>query len=138
MIKVMWLLKRKAGITPEQFREHYERSHVAMAHKYIGHLLTTYVRNYKVETAGGPYFENEGFAAFDWDFDVITEWTCPSQQAFDEIMKIFLDPQVGREFYEDEFNFMDRDRTVMFKCEAVDTGTGDGKGTLLRHQSAVG
>jgi uncharacterized protein (TIGR02118 family) len=133
----MWLLKRKGGISPEQFRDHYERSHVAMAQKYIGHLLTSYVRNYKVETAGGPYYENEGFAKLDWDYDVITEWTCPSQEAFDEIMRIFLEPKVGKEFYEDEFNFMDRDRTLMFKCEAVDTGTGDGWATIKQRDSFV-
>lgn len=138
MFKVIWLLKRKEGITLEQFREHYERSHVALAHKYIGHLLTSYVRNYKVETAGGAYFENDGFAAFDWDYDVITEWTCPSEEAFNEIMALFLEPDIGREFYEDEFNFMDRDRTIMFKCEAVDNGTGDGRATLDRQNRAAG
>lgn len=122
-VKVMWLLKRKPGITHEQFREHYERSHVALAHKYIGHLLTHYVRNYKTEIAGGGYFENGGFGNIPWDYDVITEWVCPNQEAFDKIMQIFLEPDVGREFYEDEFNFMDRDRTIMFKCDPVDTGT---------------
>ena len=52
-------------------------------------------------------------------------------------MKIFLDPKVGKEFYEDEFYFMDRDSTLMFKCEAVDTGTGDGWATFKRSNSSV-
>ena len=50
MYKVMWLLKRKAGISHAQFREHYENSHVRLAHKYIGHLMLDYKRNYKTET----------------------------------------------------------------------------------------
>jgi hypothetical protein len=126
----MWLLTRKPGITPKQFRAHYERSHVALAHKYIGHLLTEYRRNYKVETAGGPYFENSGFAPFDWEYDVITEFVLPDAAALNEMFRIFSDPVIGQEFYEDEFNFMDRSKTIMFKCEAVDTGTGDGGGSL--------
>jgi hypothetical protein len=36
MFKVMWLLRRKPGISHAQFKEHYERSHVVMAQKYIG------------------------------------------------------------------------------------------------------
>ena len=53
MYKVMWLLKRKAGISHAQFREHYENSHAKLAHKYIGHLMLEYKRNYKTETWGG-------------------------------------------------------------------------------------
>jgi hypothetical protein len=36
MVKVIFLLKRKAGLTPQQFRAHYESSHVKLAQKYIG------------------------------------------------------------------------------------------------------
>ncbi|WP_323809663.1 EthD domain-containing protein [Sphingobium baderi] len=39
MIKIIWLLKRKPGMSKEAFREHYENSHVVLAHKYVGHLL---------------------------------------------------------------------------------------------------
>ena len=126
VVKIMWLLKRKPGLTAEQFREHYERSHVPMAQKHIGHLLLEYRRNYKVETAGGPYFENGGFAAFDWDYDVITEFVLKSNADVSEMFRVFSDPLVGQEFYEDELNFMDRDRTIMYRCEVVDTSPSDG------------
>src|SRR3546814_14773322 len=49
MIKMLWLLKRKPGMSKEAFREHYENSHVVLAHKYVGHLLEGYHRNYPVE-----------------------------------------------------------------------------------------
>jgi hypothetical protein len=41
MFKVMWLLKRKKGITFEQFRDHYENSHSILGKKYLGHLAET-------------------------------------------------------------------------------------------------
>ena len=52
MIKILWLLKRKAGITPEQFRERYER-HARLGQELAGHLISRYKRNYKIETKGG-------------------------------------------------------------------------------------
>src|SRR3982074_2903866 len=45
-VKVIFFLKRKAGLTPQQFRTHYENSHVKLAQKYIGHLVVAYKRNY--------------------------------------------------------------------------------------------
>lgn len=46
MYKVMWLMKRKAHLTHEEFREHFERSHAPMAQKFAGHLFAEYRRNY--------------------------------------------------------------------------------------------
>src|SRR4051794_32707745 len=39
MFKAIFFLKRKPGISHEQFREHYENSHVKLADKYLGHLM---------------------------------------------------------------------------------------------------
>ena len=40
MYKVIHLVKRKSHLTHEQFREHFERSHAAMALKFCGHLFS--------------------------------------------------------------------------------------------------
>ena len=40
MYKVIHLVKRKSHMTHEQFREHFERSHAAMALKFCGHLFS--------------------------------------------------------------------------------------------------
>src|SRR3954462_14233770 len=66
MYKVMWLLKRKRGITLDQFRDHYENSHSVLGNKYLGHLLIHYKRNYKTEVWGGdvPTAESGGGGAF--------------------------------------------------------------------------
>jgi hypothetical protein len=54
MVKLIFLLKRKPGITPEQFRAHYENSHSRHAQKYIGHLLIGYHRNYPIFATLNP------------------------------------------------------------------------------------
>jgi hypothetical protein len=127
MIKILWLLKRKAGTTPEQFRERYER-HSRLGQKLAGHLFKTYKRNYKIETwGGGTPTTHDGTGAFgpiEWEYDCIAEICFGDQAAFDETNQIFADPVLGKQFHEDEEDFLDRKSVIMFKCEEVDTGTG--------------
>ncbi len=132
MFKVIWLVKRRQGITHEQFREYYERSHVVMAQKYIGHLLLEYKRNYKTETWGGgvPSERGGSFGPMEWEYDCLTEWVMPNEEAFDEMNRIFADPVIGNEFHQDEEHFLDRPSVVLIKCDLVDTGPGDGHATL--------
>ena len=133
MYKVMWLLKRKDGISHEQFRAHYENSHARMAQKYFGDLLVEYKRNYKTETWGGGVPTEPGGGTFgpcDWQYDCIAEWVMPDEAAFEKINAIFADPVIGKEFHDDEENFLDRASVMLVKCAAYDTGTGDGQARL--------
>ena len=126
MYKVMFLLKRKSGMTHEQFREHFERSHAPMAQKYCGHLFTAYHRNYvgTVFSGGDSRAENSGYGPKPWQWDVISEWILPDEAAFHEIIRIMETPDIKKEFQDDEDRFIDRDATVVIPCEMVDTGTG--------------
>ena len=133
MYKVLILLKRKPGITREQFRDHYENSHSVLGQKYLGHLLLSYKRNYVTTVlAGGALKEDSGpsFMPTQGSYDCVTEWITQDEAAFDELMALFADPAISRIFFEDEEHFLDRDATVMIKCDCRDTGTGDGAETL--------
>jgi len=133
MFKVIWLLRRKAGITLEQFRDHYENSHAKLGQKYLGHLLIEYKRNYKVSTAGGGVPTDPAgnpLASTEWEYDCITEWVMPDEAAFEEILRLFADPVIGKIFHDDEANFLDRSSPFLIKCDMRDTGPGDGTGTL--------
>src|SRR5215212_9466614 len=118
-IKILWMLKRKAGITPAQFREHYERSHAAIARKYVGHLLMSYTRNYQTEAWGGTATDPAGFRQRPFDYDCITELVVADEDAFEEMGRIFAAPDASAELIEDELKFLDRDATVMLRCEVV-------------------
>jgi hypothetical protein len=127
MIKLIWLLRRKPGVTLEQFKTHYETSHARKAQKYFGHLMSGYVRNYKFETAGGGDMQ-----PMEWDYDCVAEWILPSEEALNEIWAIFANPEIYAEFKEDETHFLDSDACVMIKCRAqdiCDTGTTLAKAT---------
>lgn len=124
MAKLIFFLKRKAGITPEQFREHYERSHVRLAQKYIGHLLTGYVRNYPSFAALDPSNVAPGTqpAPYDVGYDAITEMRVKDMAAIEEIGRIFNAPEVQPILKADERKFLDDKATVMIVCDEVDTG----------------
>lgn len=125
MVKIIYFLKRKEGITHEQFREHYESSHVVLAKKYIGHLLNDYVRNYPTFALLNPSNIPEGTEPepYDIGYDCITEMHVEGQAAIDEMTRIFNDPEVNPVLVEDELKFLDRDATVMIMVDVINNGT---------------
>ena len=122
MFKIMWLLKRKPGISFEQFRDHYEASHSVLGQKYFGHLIHSYQRNYDL----GAQSEKPGPKSS--GYDCITEWVLPDEEALDELFRLLVDPEIGPIFREDEAKFLDSSETRLVRCDPVDTGPGDGAG----------
>ena len=125
-VKLIFMLKRKPGVTKEQFREHYEKSHSVLGRKYIGHLLTGYHRNYPVHASLSPSKQRETgepSPEVDFEWDVITEMRVKDQAAVEEMVKIFNDPEIGPIFVEDEHRFLDRDQVLMLVCDEMNTGT---------------
>lgn len=122
MIKLIFMLKRKAGLSTEQFRQHYESSHVELAHKYIGHLLTNYRRFYPTFTTRNPSNQPAGSVPppFDLGYDAITEMEVADEAALMEMQRIFNDPEINPILAEDELRFLDREATVMMVCDHID------------------
>jgi hypothetical protein len=125
MIKVMWMLKRKAGITFEQFRDHYESSHAVLGQNYLGHLLLEYRRNYDLAQSSGA---TQGQRTS--GFDCITEWVMRDHASFDECMRLLRDPAIGKLFHDDEEHFLDRESVTLIRSDCRDTGPGSGAETL--------
>ena len=105
MIKSMALIKRKPGLSREEFIQHYEEVHAPLALKHFP-IFKRYVRNYVI-----PLPDAE-----ELDFDCITEiW-------FDEIEGAMAvtealggyKTEIGRVFLDDEEKFMDRGSRVSF------------------------
>jgi hypothetical protein len=129
VIKLIFLFKRKPGLTHEQFREHYETSHVPLVHKYLNHLFVDYRRNYVTDVRGHDGQTDRGAPSEqDIGFDAITELWFENEAAIEEMNRITADEAIGRLFYEDELKFFDRAACRIVTCdEIVDPrrGTGD-------------
>jgi hypothetical protein len=123
MIAIILLLKRKPGMSREQFRHHYETSHVALAKEYVGHLFVDYVRHYVHGT--NVLAEDEvGWAAqTDSGYDAITKIVFRDQGTLDEFWRICTDPEVNAILKADEERFLDRPAMRISVCEEVKTWT---------------
>jgi uncharacterized protein (TIGR02118 family) len=117
MVKVILLLKRKPGMSRAEFREHYERVHVVLAKKYLGHLFAAYRRNYAVDA-----MSNTG-DAHDDGYDAVTEVVLKDAAAAAEMNRIINSPEIGPIYIADEEKFLDRPALRMLIVEEVDTGT---------------
>jgi len=134
MYKVIHLIKRQNHLTHEQFRDHFERSHAAMALKFCGHLFTEYRRNYVNVVYGGgdSRKENSGYGPMEWQWDLLSEWILPSEENLHEIYRIMQTPGIAHLFEEDEDRFIDRAANVTMPCTVFDVGTVfNPKGTVF-------
>ena len=119
MFKVVALVKRKPGLTPAQFKQHYESFHAPMAQRMVGHLFESYVRNYPKELVD---YEPE-HADIDDSYDAVTEFVFKDASGPAEMQRIFNLPDNNREILEDEERFQDRLKTRLLIVDVVDTGT---------------
>lgn len=134
MFKVLHFIRRKPHLTHAQFRDHFEKSHAAMAIKFCGHLFTAYQRNYfdTVYTGGDSRQENSGYGEKPAGWDLISEWILPNEAALHEIYRIMQSPGIDELFHADEDRFIDRTATMTIHCEVRDTGViFDPKGTVF-------
>ncbi len=110
-VKAIALLKRKPGISRQAFVQHYETSHVPLMMGLLTGVID-YRRNYVdgVDSVAGP-------AALPFGYDSVTELWFVDRAAFDDAMRIMVDPGRGPKVAEDEEHFIDRPATQMFLVE---------------------
>lgn len=97
MIKSISLIRRKLGLTQEDFIRHYEEVHAPLALSCLPGLRK-YVRNYVV----GEVFGNPA------DFDVVSEFWYDSAEDAKASLAFYHSP-AGQVLRDDELLFMDKD-----------------------------
>lgn len=126
MFKVLWLLKRKEGVTHAEFRDHFENEHAPLAMKHIGHLFVEYRRNYIDQTMGRSGVDERGesiYGPIEWGWDMISEWILPDAATFAEIQRI-MTGDVIKQFHAIEEKFLDRPAQVMLSCSVEESSQG--------------
>lgn len=101
--KVLLFMKRRPGMTREEFREYYEQHHVPLALKYASGLKQ-YVRRYlepkpRLETGDGE----------DLGYDVITELWFDDEKVFRGTVKYLGSAMMPEEVMQDEQLLFDRE-----------------------------
>ncbi len=112
MIKIIEFVKRKAGLSPEEFRKYYEEVHAPLAVKHLGQYYAKYTRNYVERSIEGEVPQ----------FDCVTEMWFNDGRAAQALLRALggsgasngYQTELGRVFREDEERFMDRARLTAF------------------------
>ena len=105
MVKAIALIKRKSGLSREEFVEHYEEVHAPL----ILRLLTTvkrYARNHIIVPAG----------AEEPEFDCVTELWYDDMEGY-KAMGEFWSSEAGKAIRDDEDSFLDRSKLQFFLVE---------------------
>lgn len=119
MLKMIILIKKKPGMSREDFINHYETSHAVIGKRLLGHLWTKYVRNYPLSLMEYQPEDN----SIDDSYDAVTEIWFKDQAAVDEMARIINIPENNRLILEDEEKFQDRVHTRLLMVEEYDNGT---------------
>ena len=119
MPKIVILIKKKPGMSREDFINHYETSHAVIGKRLLGHLWTKYVRNYP--TALMEY-QPEQHAVSD-SYDAVTEIWLKDDAAVEEMTRIINMPENNKIILEDEEKFQDRLQTRLLMVDEYDNGT---------------
>lgn len=111
MIKLIGLLKKKAGVSTEDFRRYYETKHAPLVQRTLP-VGGDYRRNYpyliRVE---GKEVEGEP------EFDAIAEMWFADDAAYEAFAQAMRDPAVRAAIVKDEEQFLDRSATRILMVE---------------------
>lgn len=116
MIKLVTLIPRKPGMSREAFIDYYENRHVPLAYGLFPQIAK-YTRNY----AHGENLHYAGRAStITLPYDCVTEHWFKDRAAYEDMMAQFeSDPAKFAGIDQDEANFMDKEKVVMFLVEEI-------------------
>jgi uncharacterized protein (TIGR02118 family) len=116
MIKPMELIKRKPGISRDEFIRHYEEVHAPLALKCFP-TFSRYVRNYAI-TLPGPEEPDLNCITEIWFDDIEGAMTViDALGGYKDDAVSGYTTEIGRVFHEDEEKFMDRGSRVSLLVE---------------------
>lgn len=118
MFKAIFLLKRKPGMTFEDFKSYYETTHARLGERVLP-SAERYFRRYLM-----PFPEPEGGVRPETAYDVITEIWFKDRATFEAAVAALGEPEIQREIVEDEERLMDRSKIHLFTVEEWESDLG--------------
>ncbi len=101
MIKVIMPMKRRPGMSIDEFRDYYETKHRVIGEKYLSGYAIKYIRRFTE-----PLPDRSGNIT-DPEFDVLMEIWYPDMETFEACGKNLQEPEIKKEINEDEEKIFD-------------------------------
>ncbi len=120
MFKVIGLLKRKPGMSVEDFRTYYETRHRVIGEKYLKGHASRYMRRFLTPSAHPSAGE-----ASDSPCDVILEIWYDNESIYEEAQKLLSTPEARAEIEADEAQLFDRSNMHFFFVEEHESDFGN-------------
>lgn len=118
---------RKPGISPAEFKSHYESSHVPLVESIAGSLFPkSHTRHYiqRADGADHPATVLVGSQA-DFGYDAIAELIFDNEAAFQAFFARVTEPKAAEKIAQDEDKFLDRARMkVVIEGDRIVTSGG--------------
>ena len=124
---------RKQGVTPAEFKKHYEESHVPLVKSISGYLFPkSHTRFYVQRTHTGDPSDkpNKGYPATvlvggqeAFDYDAYAELVFEDMQAFQQFMGCVTQPEAAKKIAEDEEKFLERSKMIAALVDDVKVTT---------------
>jgi uncharacterized protein (TIGR02118 family) len=115
MFKILLFMKRRPGMSQEEFQQYYEEKHVPLALKYAGGMKS-YKRRYV-----SPQTHVETGPCSDLGFDVITELGFDDEATFKTTLNYLSTSHLPDEVIEDEMQLFDRTTFRIATCTEFET-----------------
>ena len=106
MFKTILLIKKREGISREEFSEYYEKRHLPFMLDLLPGKLALHRRNYILDSTDFEYREASDFGSWPGDFDVITEAIYSNRADAEALTALCRDPDIYRQIIADEANFI--------------------------------
>lgn len=120
MIKMITMLKRKPGLSMDEFRTYYEEHHAKLGVKYQTKMVR-YLRHYlypAAEALSGEVREP--------DYDVLTEVWFEDRAAYEEGAALMLEGEANAALSADEDKIFDRSKNKMVFVETCESDLSGG------------
>jgi hypothetical protein len=109
MFRMISLLKRKSGLTHQQFRDYYETKHRPIGEKAVEGYALSYERYYLYPMT------SDGAAPI---YDAMTQLCFPNRDAYDRCISVLMKkPEKAKMIIEDEQSFFDRETSPTFEAQ---------------------
>ena len=116
MFKTIGLLKRRPGMSVEEFREYYESNHRVIGEKYLKGNAERYIRRFL-----NPYPHPLTGEEVEPEYDVLLEIWYKDQAAFEATGAKLTTPEAAKEISEDEEKLFDRPAMRFFSVEEFES-----------------
>ncbi|MBD62940.1 MAG: hypothetical protein CMD68_02545 [Gammaproteobacteria bacterium] len=116
MPKLIALICKKPSISEQDFKSYYENNHVPLI-KSLFSTLTGYKRTYLLESSmlnDTLPLESDGVPS---QFNAITELTFDDDDGLIQFFERGTDHEVVEAIRKDEANFLDGEKTIMYRVE---------------------